>query len=96
MPTKEELEDAINQIQTMPASFDNCLKLSTYYNLLNIINSNYNNAYDIQYSSDSEFMQIAPNININRLYEITDEVFSCIQIIAPKLYQSAMDKLKTS
>lgn len=96
MPTKEELEDAIYQIQSMPSNFDNCLKLSTYYNLLNIINSNYNNANDIQYSSDTEFMQIAPNININRLYEITDEVFSCIQIIAPKLYQSAMDKLKTS
>ena len=80
----------------MPSNFDNCLKLSTYYNLLNIINNNYNNLNDIQYTSDTEFMQIAPNININRLYEITDEVFSCIQIIAPKLYQSSMDKLKTS
>ena len=96
MPTKEELEDAIYQIQSMPSNFDNCLKLSTYYNLLNIINSNYNNLNDIQYTSDTEFMQIAPNININRLFEITDEVFSCIQIIAPKLYQSAMYKLKTS
>ena len=97
MPTIEELQDAINQLSEMPVSFDTCLKLSTYYNLMNILSGEDKKALfgaNMTYTSDTDFMKLASKTDINDLMAVIDELFSCIQLTAPKLYDSAIYKLK--
>lgn len=97
MPTIEELQDAINQLSEMPVSFDNCLKLATYYNLMNILSGEDKKTVfgaNMTYTSDTDFMKIASQTDINDLMAVVDELFSCIQLTAPKLYDSALYKLK--
>lgn len=96
MPSVEELEDAIRQLERMPSSFDNCLRLATYKYLLNSVTRD-----DVSgkkplftYDSDSEFMQVAKTISLDHLLETVDELLGCVQMVSPSIYTSTMLKLK--
>ena len=81
----------------MPVSFDTCLKLSTYYNLMSILSGEDKKTVfgaNMTYTSDTDFMKLASKTDINDLMAVVDELFSCIQLTAPKLYDSALYKLK--
>ena len=49
---------------------------------------------NMTYTSDTDFMKLASKTDINDLMAVIDELFSCIQLTAPKLYDSAIYKLK--
>ena len=96
MPTREELLDAIAEIESKESSYENCKKLVIFYNL-----------YDRYYSNvpekekkvtnnfrDEDFKEAIQTCDYNHLLDVIDELMECIKILNPKLYSSVLDKLK--
>ena len=47
----------------------------------------------VLYNSDSEFMKVAGHADINKLYEVVDELMECLALVNPKLYNGVLAKL---
>ena len=88
MPTRDELEEAISNLEKMEPSYEVCQKLVIYSMLLD---KYYNKVGS--YKSDSEFMRAAEGIEWNRMLPLLDELMDCLLLVNPKLYQSFMAKL---
>ena len=88
MPTRDELEEAISNLEKMEPSYEVCQKLVIYNALLDRY---YNKVSG--YKSDSEFMRAAEGIEWNRMLPLLDELMDCLLLVNPKLYQSFMAKL---
>lgn len=92
MPTKEELEQAIHNLENMEPCYEVCQKLVIYHKLHDM----YYGGRITTYSSDSEFMQASEDTEIDKLYSVFDELMECLKLINPKLYDSVILKLKTA
>ena len=92
MPTKEELEQAIANLEALEPSYDTCSKLNVYYSLLERYYGN--TPAGVTYNSDSEFMKAAGQADINVLYETIDELMECLALVNAKLYQGVLIKLR--
>lgn len=92
MPTREELEEAIEQLEHQPTSFENCMRLAIFYQLHDRIQSE--RGVSSGYKSDTEFMRIVENCTIDHALEAMDELVECLKILNPRLYNSFMKKLQ--
>ena len=92
MPTKEDLLQAIENLENQTPSFDTCCKLNTYYSLLDRYYGN--TPAGVTYNSDSEFMQAAGQTDINTLYAVIDELMECLALVNPKLYNGVIVKMR--
>lgn len=90
MPTKEDLQQAIEKLEETETSFEVCQKLATYYFLYD----KYYNRIHPNYMSDSEFMEAVANISLDNLLAIMDELMDCIAVINPKIYDGVLDKIR--
>lgn len=91
MPTKEELMQAIDNLEVQEPTFDTCHKLYVYNSLLDRYYGN--TPTGVLYNSDSEFMKVAGHSDINKLYEVVDELMECLALVNPKLYNGVIAKL---
>lgn len=89
MPTREELEEAIANLERMEPSYEVCQKIVIYNSLLDRY---YNKVFG--YTSNSEFMHAAEGTEWNKLLPLLDELMDCLILVNPKLYESFMEKLK--
>ena len=90
MPTREELQQAIELLESQAATFETCQKLAVYHYL-------YDKCYNkIQshYTSDSEFMDAVADVGIDDLLAVIDELMECVSVINPKLYDSVLEKIR--
>jgi len=92
MPTKDELLQAINNLERQDASLETCQKLAIYHQIYDI----YYGGRKIVYNSDSEFMKATENTDLDVLYSVFDELMDCLKLINPKLYDSVLVKLKNA
>jgi arginyl-tRNA--protein-N-Asp/Glu arginylyltransferase len=91
MPTKEDLQQAIEKLEDTETSFEVCQKLATYYFLYD----KYYNRIHPNYMSDSKFMEAVADISLDSLLEVMDELMECVAVINPKLHDSVLNKLRT-
>ena len=91
MPTKEELTQAIQNLEAQDPTYETCSKLNVYHSLLERYYGN--TPKGITYNSDSEFMKVAGRADINNLYACFDELMDCLNLVNPKLYTSVLIKL---
>lgn len=90
MPTKEELEQAIYNLENAEASYEVCLKLAVYHSIMDIY---YKDSPRIKYTSDTEFMDASKDVGLDELFSIMDELMECLKLINPRLYNSVITKL---
>jgi hypothetical protein len=100
--TEKDLQEAIAECegQRNPTA-NTCLKLAAFYTIrdkmypaedVNIPRYSYA-ADKASYDSDTEFMQIARDIPIDKLFSVLDEIMSALSVLNPRLYQAAIRKL---
>lgn len=101
MPTKEDLQQAIETLENQEASFETCHKLAAYnyllekyYGKLCEMPENFYRKIRTDYTSDSEFMTLALDTSTDDLLTVMDELMGCVAVINPKLYNSVLDKLR--
>lgn len=102
MFSKNELLDAIDDLEMAPATYQNAEKLATFYTLydhlyvqkepMNRIESVREVTIDMY--GDSEFLKAITDRNSQDVWLVMDELMSMLQVMQPKLYQATIDKIK--
>ena len=101
MPTKEELLEAIDKYRKEEPTYQNCVKIATFTWLLDrfygsgpAMDGYSRKQAQNGYQSDSEFMQLVEKSDSDHLFAVLDELFDTIRVLNPRLYNSAIRKLK--
>lgn len=102
MITEKELHEAIAECQgTRNPNANTCMKLASYYTILDHISVPKTEAVDysfssgkVSYYSDTEFSQIIEGRDQNEVLEVIDELMSTLQVVNPRLYASVIRKLE--
>lgn len=102
MFSKNELLDAIDELEMSPATYQNAEKLATFYTLydhlyvkkepMNRIESVREVTIDMY--GDSDFLKAITDRNSHDVWLVMDELMSMLQVMQPKLYQATIDKIK--
>ncbi len=99
MITKQELENAISQLEQLPPTLSNCEKLATYYT---IYDHNFGEQPQTLFSKTSSTVDIYGNNPIVqavngkdqvKVWDVIQELMEAIQVLAPNLYDATLDKL---
>lgn len=97
MITKQDLQEAIAECQGVKnPNANTCLKLASYYTIMDHTRDDNNNSYRVNssysFSNNDEFMQSIEDIPVDKVYSIMDELMDTIKILHPKLYNSVIHK----
>lgn len=101
MLNRRELLNAISECESSNESFQNCQKLATLYIL-------YDHLYAepattepqrvrtevIETDKESEFMQLINGKRIEPVLDLVEELMETIQILQPRVYDSALRRLR--
>ena len=100
MIKKQELENAISQLEQLPPTLSNCEKLATYYT---IYDHNYgeqpqtlfsSNSSNVDIYGDNPIVQAVNGKDQVKVWDVIQELMEAIQVLAPNLYEATIEKLK--
>lgn len=98
MPSKEDLLEAIREIQGKEPTYSNCEKLATFYTLLRYLYSEedgYSESAGIFPATDgSEFRQAISGKDIEKVVDVLDEHMEMVQILFPKEYKEVIRRIE--
>ena len=102
MFSKNELLDAIDELESAPSTFQNAEKLATFYTLYDHLYvrkepATYVESVEevtIDRYGDSTLFQVIEGQNAESVWLIMDELLESVKVLQPKLYQATIDRLK--
>lgn len=102
MFSKNEILDAIDDLEEAPATYQNAEKLATFYSLydhLFVTKEPMNRIESIREViigkyGDSEFMRTIEGKKAEDVWSVMDELLQTIQMLQPRLYNATIEKLK--
>lgn len=102
MFSKNELLDAIDDLEMAPATYQNAEKLATFYTLYdhlyvrevpkNLVEMT--REVTIDRYGDTEFLKAIDGMNAEKAWKIMDELMSTLMALQRKLYDATIDRLK--
>lgn len=104
MFSKNQLLDAIDELEKSPSTYQNAEKLATFYSLydhlyvrkepMNYVESV--REVTIDRYGDSEFLKVIEGKDSKEAWLIMDELMTTIKALQYKLYQATIDRLNDS
>ena len=102
MFSKNELLDAIEELEMSPATYQNAEKLATFYVLYEHLYvkkepvSRVESVDEVIIGDygDSEFLQTVIGMKSENVWMIVDELMDAVKTLQPRLYQATIAKLK--
>ena len=92
--TRKDLLEAIEKCQGQKnPNANTCIKLAAYYTILDHTPEDDPGYSYASKPSNSEFMSIIKNKNVDEVIATMDDVMEELQTIAPKLYYETMERL---
>ena len=103
MFSKNELLDAIDDLEMAPATYQNAEKLATFYSLYDHLYvrkmpENYvetTREVTIDRYGDTEFLQAIDGMKAEKVWLIMDELMSTLMALQRKLYNATIDKINS-
>jgi DNA-directed RNA polymerase subunit F len=102
MFSKNELLDAIDDLEMAPATYQNAEKLATFYTLYdhlyvrevpkNLVEMT--REVTIDRYGDTEFLKAIDGIDAEKAWKIMDELMSTLMALQRKLYDATIDRIK--
>ena len=97
MPSKEDLLEAIKEIQSKEPTYSNCEKLATFYTLLRYLYSEEEgqsmSAGIFPATNGSEFREAIAGKDIGRVVDVLDEHMQVVMILFPKEYKEVIRRI---
>lgn len=102
---EDELREAIAECEGQRnPNANTCVKLASYYIILNQLFGNdplpepvktdyIQSDYSYAYKSDSEFMGVIDNLDMNYVLQVVDELMETLKNVQPRLYNAVIRKL---
>ena len=102
MPTKEELQKAIEEVAKQPDTYAKCQKLATFYILLNSLypDEDFKNDIITQFQNtipdfgESEFLKKIKGREINYVFSVFDELMEALKALNPSLYANTLRRFE--
>ena len=102
MPTKEELQKAIEEVAKQPDTYAKCQKLATFYILLNSLypDEDFKNDISTQFQDtipdfgESEFLKKIKGREINYVFSVFDELMEALKALNPSLYANTLRRFE--
>lgn len=102
MPTKEELQNAIEEVATQPDTYAKCQKLATFYILLNSLypEEDFKNDISTQFQGtvpdfgESEFLKKIKGRELNYVFSVFDELMEALKALNPSLYANTLRRFE--
>ena len=102
MFSRAEILNAIDELETSPATYQNAEKLATFYSIydhLYVKEEPMSRIESIQEViigkyGDSEFMQAIEGKKAEDVWPVLDELLGIVQALQPRLYNATIEKLK--
>lgn len=97
---KNELLDAIDELEMSPATYQNCEKLATFYSLYDHLYGDKRPMVEtvretvIDIHGDSDFLKAVEGADADRIFKILDELMESVKLLQPRLYEATMTELK--
>lgn len=103
MFTKNQLLDAIDELETSPSNYQNCEKLATFYLLYDHLYGDkkplavQETAKEVMISSHggSDFLRTVEGQEASKVWMVMDELMDTIQALNPRLYNATLQELRT-
>ena len=102
MFSKNELLDAIDDLEMAPATYQNAEKLATFYTLYdhlyvrevpkNLVEMT--REVTINRYGDTEFLKAIDGMDAEKAWKIMDELMTTLMALQRKLYDATIDRLK--
>ena len=102
MFSKNELLDAIDDLEMAPATYQNAEKLATFYTLYdhlyvrevpkNLVEMT--REVTIDRYGDTEFLKAIDGMNAEKAWKIMDELMTTLMALQRKLYDATIDRLQ--
>lgn len=102
MFSKNELLDAIDDLEMAPATYQNAEKLATFYTLYdhlyvrevpkNLVEMT--REVTIDRYGDTEFLKAIDGMDAEKAWKIIDELMSTLMALQRKLYDATIDRLQ--
>lgn len=98
MLTKRELTDAIRECENLPASYQNCQRLATFYTIYDHmfppeVRSEIKAEKVIEDYGKSDFLTSVGGKNAEKVWTVMDELMLTLQAVNPKLYDGVLRKI---
>ena len=94
MITRKDLLEAIEKCQGQKnPNANTCIKLAAYYTILDHTPEDDPGYSYASKPSNSEFMSIIKNKNVDEVIATMDDMMEELQTVAPKLYYETMERL---
>ena len=102
MFSKNEILDAIDELEMAPATFQNAEKLATFYTLYdhlyvrevpkNLVEMT--REVTIDRYGDTEFLKAIDGMNAEKAWKIMDELMTTLMALQRKLYDATIDRIQ--
>lgn len=102
MFSKNELLDAIDDLEMAPATYQNAEKLATFYTLYdhlyvrevpkNLVEMS--REVTIDRYGDTEFLKAIDGMNAEKAWKIMDELMTTLMALQRKLYDATIDRIQ--
>ena len=101
MFSKNELLDAIDELENSPSTYQNAEKLATFYLLYDHLYIEKEPINRIELAREviidrygnSDFLQVITDKKAEDIWMIMDELMETIKMLQPRLYQATIDKI---
>jgi len=102
MFTRDELLDAIDELEMSPSTYQNCEKLATFYSLYDHLFGigEYSAAAEpvreviIRKYGDSEFFAAIDGADAQTVWNIIGELMDAVKVLQPRLYEATLQRIK--
>jgi hypothetical protein len=100
--SNSQIEQAIDELEMSPATYQNAEKLATFYQLYDHLYTQREPERRIESTrevtidryGDSEFLQAIEGKKATEVWSTMDELLSTIRALQPKLYQATIDRIR--
>lgn len=100
MFSKNELLDAIEEMETCPSTYQNCEKLATFYSLYDHLYGDKRPMVEtvqqtvIDNYGDSAFLKSVEGADAEKVFLILDELMESVKLLQPRLYEATLAELQ--
>lgn len=99
MFTKNELLDAMDELEMSPATYQNCEKLATFYMLYDHLYGDKRPMFEtvrqtiVDEYGNSDFLLSVAGSDAEKVFRILDELMESVKLLQPRLYEATLTML---
>lgn len=100
MITRNEIDEAIQEVEEQMSNYNDCQKLATFLTLKDLLYPKYRQYIEtvtetvVEYEGATEFSSIVNGKVADEVWQVIDELMEAIKWLYPRIYNQVIEKIK--